>query len=72
MFKDKQFFIGLIIGIFLSSILTGIITYKYLDKNYVELNKVDIGYFIFKDGHIYQLEQLVDESQLTQEFKKSK
>jgi hypothetical protein len=69
--KDKQMILGIIVGLMIGSIITSVSMYKYFTNNYVYLNKVDIGYFIFKDNHVYQLEQLLDESQITPEFKKA-
>jgi hypothetical protein len=69
--KDKQIIYGIIIGSIISSIITGVLMFQYFSNNYVYLNKVDIGYFIFKDNHVYQLEQLVDESKFSPDFKKA-
>jgi hypothetical protein len=67
----KYLIIGIISGILFGSMIIGIPMYHYYTNNYVQLNKVDIGYFIFKDNHIFQLEQLLDESQMTPDFKKA-
>jgi hypothetical protein len=68
----KYLIIGIFSGIILGSMIIGIPMYKYFTNNYVYLNKVDIGYFLFKDNHAYQLEQLVDESMMTPDYKVKK
>ena len=67
-FNLKSFIIGVIIG----NLIVCSVIFNYIDKNYIKVYDVDIGHFCFKNGHIYQLEQLVDESKLDDNFKKSK
>ena len=67
-FNIKSFIIGVIIG----NVVVCSMLFKYVESNYIKIYDVDIGHFCFKDGHIYQLEKLVDESLMTSDFKKSK
>lgn len=69
---NKSLMIGIIIGFILGSTIIGLSLYRYFNNNYVQLHKVDIGYFLFKDNHAYQLQQLVDESLLYHDAKKPK
>lgn len=55
-FNLKSFILGIFLGIF----FIGSLTYTYVSENYVKVYTVDIGHFAMKDGHIYQLEKLVD------------
>ena len=64
-FNLKSFIIGVIIG----TVVACSILLNYVDNNYIKIYDVDIGHFCFKGGHIFQLEQLVDESKLNADFK---
>lgn len=50
----QSFIIGLLIG----SMVVGYSVYYHLEKNYVKLQKTNIGYVIIKNEHIYSLYEL--------------
>jgi hypothetical protein len=47
-----------IIGLFVGSMVVGYSVYYHLEKNYVRLQKTNIGYVIIKNEHIYSLYEL--------------
>jgi hypothetical protein len=50
----QSFIIGLLVG----SMVVGYSVYNHLEKNYIKLQKTNIGYVIIKNEHIYSLYEL--------------
>lgn len=49
---------GIIIGLFLGTIITGFSYYVHVDANYLLIHKSNVGFFAFKNGKAYKLIEL--------------
>lgn len=67
-FDYKAFIIGVLFG----NVVICSLMFPYINKHYTKIYDVDIGHFCFIDNHVFQLQQLVDESKLSHDFKPAK
>lgn len=54
----KVGFWGLIVGLLIGSLATGLSYYNHVESSYIMVHKSNVGYFAFKNGKAYKLIEL--------------